>query len=376
MYTKQFIAITLTTMLFMQLGMIQVHFNAPQLSFGQLSERVIAKVKTLTYRPSFAELTAQSEKSFNTMVFVGDVMLARNVEQLMRAKGNKYPFASIDLKDGLINPAIVGNFEAAIPREHVPTPIKQLDFSVDGNFLSTLYDEGFTHVSLANNHAFDFGVSDYEHTRVKLHDNNVVAFGDPNGFSEVSIEYLKVEDTTIALIGINEFYKGNFVEAGSQALRQSKTKSDLQIVYVHWGIEYDLRHSKKQREAAEIFVENGADLIVGHHPHVVQDIDLINGVPVFYSLGNFIFDQYFSKDVQEGLVLQMSLDIDGVDVYLLPVTSYGRLSQPVVMNGKEHAEFLNTLARKSNQALAGQIKKGLISIDTLVATSTKLSMID
>ena len=143
---------------------------------------------------------------------------------------------------------------------------------------------------------------------------------------------------------------------------------------IHWGTEYKETHSSTQELLAKVLVDAGADLIVGHHPHVVEDVQIVDGVVVFYSLGNYIFDQYFDDDVQTGLVLSLSLT-GTPEVSLLPVTSLGRLSQPSFMSPAKQQEFLSALARKSDKNLAASIKKGVIPLPAMVASSQKTTMI-
>jgi poly-gamma-glutamate synthesis protein (capsule biosynthesis protein) len=108
-------------------------------------------------------------------------------------------------------------------------------------------------------------------------------------------------------------------------------------------------------------VESGADLIVGHHPHVTQDIQFINDVLVFYSLGNFIFDQYFSTDVKEGYILDVTLTNSTSTIKILPHTQIGK-SQTEPMQGIQKSDYLESLADRSDPRLSDQIKAGNIAI--------------
>ena len=80
--------------------------------------------------------------------------------------------------------------------------------------------------------------------------------------------------------------------------------ADIIIVSMHWGEEYQLRSNKKQQEIGRALVEAGTDIIIGHHPHVIQEIERYKNGWIAYSLGNFIFDQNFSKETMEGLMLK------------------------------------------------------------------------
>ena len=111
-----------------------------------------------SYRERVIEtlLTAATPQEYDSLIFVGDIMMARNVEQLMKREDSSYPFDGLVLKKLTPNPAIIGNFEASMAEQHVQTEINQLKFSVDKRHLPALKQAGFTHLSLANNHSFDY----------------------------------------------------------------------------------------------------------------------------------------------------------------------------------------------------------------------------
>ena len=124
------------------------------------------------------------------------------------------------------------------------------------------------------------------------------------------------------------------------------------------------------------FSELGADLVVGHHPHVVQGIEKINNTLVFYSLGNFIFDQYFNQPVRQGLVLQLMENSNSkLELNLIPVSSEETLAQPKLMNESAKSLFLKNLARYSSIDVVEDIKAAKISLDNLLATSTETAII-
>jgi poly-gamma-glutamate synthesis protein (capsule biosynthesis protein) len=348
----------------------------PKIGYGQIEKYVLTNNESTMTRPpvtfSVADLSAAQRAQYDSLVFVGDVLLARNVEFLMRTKEPLYPFLGIDFSTLAIRPAVIGNFEAAIPIEHEPTLIGQLDFSVDARLIPFLTNTGFTHFSLGNNHSYDFGATGYQNTIATLEAANFTVFGNFQELDISSVELLEWDGRTVALIGLNTTTTFDQT-ALSRLFRTVNNQSDFQIVYVHWGEEYALRHNSTQRALAEMLITAGADLIVGHHPHVVQGIDLINNVLVFYSLGNYIFDQYFSRDVQEGLILTLSSDAQA-SVTLTPVSSQQSLSQPRVSQPEDHAEFLEQLARKSHPDLSAAIKRGHVMLPNDLASSHKVVM--
>jgi poly-gamma-glutamate synthesis protein (capsule biosynthesis protein) len=108
----------------------------------------------------------------------------------------------------------------------------------------------------------------------------------------------------------NEFAKNGAALALDEIVKLEK-KADVTVVYAHWGTEYEKNSSQKQRELAHRFVDNGADLIIGSHPHVVQEVEIYNGKEIYYSLGNFVFDQYFEDSTKHGLLVNAIIEPNG-----------------------------------------------------------------
>jgi poly-gamma-glutamate synthesis protein (capsule biosynthesis protein) len=93
------------------------------------------------------------------------------------------------------------------------------------------------------------------------------------------------------------------------------------VVFLHWGNEYETLHTKSQEDFAHFFIDSGVDLVVGAHPHVVQDVETYNGKRIYYSLGNFVFDQYWNEEVQTGLMVKVVLEGDSVTYEDITITS-------------------------------------------------------
>jgi poly-gamma-glutamate synthesis protein (capsule biosynthesis protein) len=304
------------------------------------------------------------------IIFVGDVMLARNVELLMHAYGSTYPFLNTRAIFGTTS-AVIANFEASIPTTHMPTPPSVMRFSVSSSLLGGFSQSGITHVSLANNHALDYGEDAYSNTRIVLEKNGIAPFGHSNVLSTTSLTYITVGQYTIGIIGIHTLFSPPAVSVLKALMAELTTTSDIQIAYVHWGEEYHVIHNASQQKLATQLVALGIDAIIGHHPHVVQDVQVIAGVPVFYSLGNFIFDQYFSTPVQVGYALSLQLLADSISYTFVPVTSLGNRSQPRLMVGTEKMVFLDDLATRSDILLRQDIKENKLILPYLLATSSK-----
>jgi gamma-polyglutamate biosynthesis protein CapA len=171
----------------------------------------------------------------------------------------------------------------------------------------TLFQENIRLVDLGNNHILNFGQTGLDSTEKYLSGKNVSYFGAPSGQRSI-IE--NINGVKIAFVSYDEF-NGNS-EVGQNAvvdeIKKDKSQTDLIIVFSHWGIEYNLTPTDNMKSLAHQFIDAGADLVVGSHPHVIEPMEIYNGKRIYYSLGNFIFDQYFDEDVRNGLGVEVKID--------------------------------------------------------------------
>lgn len=240
-----------------------------------------------------------------TILFGGDMMFDRSVRTAAQEKG--FDFILSCMKDELQrHDAVIANLEGPITSEHSVSVGSRVGESNNTRFTfpielaGVLASHNITAVSLANNHIRDFGSAGIEETREVLRNAGIAFFGDPLKDEHASTR-IHVNGMPITLIGFNAFY-GTNENTVLEHIAENATESFV-IVFAHWGDEY-VPASERQRSWAHAFVDAGADMVVGAHPHVVQEHEYYKGVPIYYSLGNFIFDQYFSEDVRNGLLLQ------------------------------------------------------------------------
>jgi hypothetical protein len=307
--------------------------------------------------------------------FTGDIMLGRHVEHLANVHGVDYITAGLPVGYLASSSVVVVNFESAMANPHVRTPSFAMQFSTPTSMLTVLETFNVTHASLANNHSLDYGVSGYHHAIAELSQSGIATFGHATQVSSSSVAYVSLDDLSVAVLGIHTlFTKPDVVQLQTQ-LRDLGRTTDVQLVYVHWGTEYQTTHSPAERSLAEALIEAGADGIIGHHPHVTQDIELIAGVPVFYSLGNFIFDQYFDADVQEGYNLHLEKGEVGQLIWTIEPHISQVKSQPRLKNPYEKADFLTKLATRSDLVLSDYIVAGRLLSSFTLATSSEGSMI-
>lgn len=301
----------------------------------------------------------QTSSQSTTVVFVGDVMLARSVETLFDARGTSYPFLGV--QEFLNSHTVVyGNFEGVVPEVHRHTKPMTFAFSVDKKIIPSLKDAGFTHLTLANNHANDFGKKELEHTRTLLRDVGIEAYGSPTSIAEQDISYITVGTTRIAVLPLHAVFTYPSITQVRTALSVAEKQSDIQLVSIHWGEEYRNRNTKAQKEYAHALIDLGVDAIIGHHPHVIENIEMYRNAPIFYSLGNFIFDQYWDESVKTGLAVVVRQSESVLRYEIVPV--YSAESSPILLKETDRQKVLDALASVSDLSLQDAIRSGVLEV--------------
>ncbi|MFN3188592.1 MAG: CapA family protein [Candidatus Paceibacteria bacterium] len=345
------------TVLVIILALGTLIFHVAQLHSFFISAYGIQKDSIFSFK-----LAPKKEKiSVTTILFLGDVMLGRNVEFLSQINGVDYSTSRIVGELPKVD-AVVANFESAMAIPHVRTRAYTTQFSTAVWMLPVLTELKITHTSLANNHTLDFGGQGYQNAVRELEMVDIVPFGHSTTISTSSVTVVD-GPKRVGIIAINTIFLTPNEENLRIQIEALKKETDIQVAYIHWGDEYVAVHNPSQARFARKLIEMGIDVIVGHHPHVVQDIDLIDGALVFYSLGNFIFDQYFSTEVQEGYVLHVTAEAGGaLSFSIIPVTSVDSRSQPRLMTDRETEGFLDGLAKRSNVAIKEAIRQNTLRL--------------
>ena len=292
-----------------------------------------------------------------SVIFTGDIMLDRGVEyQIKKHQDWFYPFEKISNYLHQSNVAI-GNLEGPIVKNPPYFSDKSLKFAFSPEVVPSLAKANFQILSLANNHTDNMGREGFRETKEFLTKQNIKPVGHYLTCNPDDI----VTKGSLVIWAFNKTFPNNCsagqITAAVKTIRQRYPLKFL-IVIPHWGQEYYRHSSSTQESLAHHIIEAGADLIIGSHPHVVEEVEEYKGKLIFYSLGNFIFDQHFSKDVQEGLTVWLKLYPNQVSYQLFP-TNEG-MSQPSLQLLKDKKEFLKNLAERSTASLISQIKAGKI----------------
>ncbi|MDE2041153.1 MAG: CapA family protein [Patescibacteria group bacterium] len=249
-----------------------------------------------------------------TVLMGGDVMLDRHVRLLGMTYGYDSLFAGISdlMKTADIS---VVNLEGTITSSPSRTLLadnnttQELSFTFDPATAAVLKKSGIDLVSLANNHADNFGVQGLRETQSYLAHAGVGYFGDPWNDSGTE-KIISKNGITLAFVGYHAF-QGGFDRVIATVKRLS-ADGDFVIVMPHWGIEYAALATVDQHARARALAAAGAGAIIGSHPHVTEDHEWLPAadgsfVPVYYSLGNLLFDQYFSPSVMEGNIISLTI---------------------------------------------------------------------
>ncbi|MCX6792740.1 MAG: AmmeMemoRadiSam system protein B [Candidatus Falkowbacteria bacterium] len=251
-------------------------------------------------------------------IFVGDVMLSRYIGQLMD-KRNDYNFPFEKIKPFLSKADLVfGNLESPISSSGKSTG-NLYPFKADPRVVLGLKNAGFNVMSVANNHAFDYGLEAFSSTLNNLKGAGIAYAGGGENLTQASQgAFLELNGTKVTVLAYTDLLAKKLAATNSHGgfsyldkdqmvkdIIQAKRKSDLVIVSFHWGREYEAIANERQKDIARVAVEAGASLIIGHHPHIAQELSKINNVSVAYSLGNFIFDQNFSPETKTGILLEV-----------------------------------------------------------------------
>jgi len=242
-----------------------------------------------------------------TGLFLGDMMFDRYIRKQLDKDGWE------SILDWRMKRFMTGsdftvvNFEGAMTNNK-PYPARDdmMAFTSDPKWAKNMKEYGINIASLANNHSLNFGKQGFVDTKKFLEKYDISTFGTPYNKSEVeNLSVIKkVRGIKIAFVAYHELFSGNTKPITEEIQNiKSEKLADFIVVYSHWGDEYLQKIHPRPQKKAHIFIDAGADIVIGHHPHVVQPMEIYKDKYIFYSLGNFVFDQVLGKSVRTRLGL-------------------------------------------------------------------------
>lgn len=285
------------------------------------------------------------------VAFVGDILLDRGVEKKILEHGMDYPYRGI--KDILMKSDLVfGNLECPLT-DGTAGVMKnsRLLFKADPGNSSELEQAGFSVLNLANNHIMDFGQEGLLDTLNALHSRGIRTVGAGRNRDEaVKPVFVKKSGMTVGFLGYSTFpAEGYFfsedkpdvahpdmAKTGAE-IGKVREKCDFLIVSFHWGREFDFYPGEQQKILAHQAIDSGADLVVGHHPHVLQGMENYKGKLIIYSLGNFIFDRQVPEGTDETMILKIKIQNGKVKkTEILPIIIKDCRPEPAVLDEAKH----------------------------------------
>lgn len=275
--------------------------------------------------------------ALHTFVAVGDIMLGRSLQKRMATHADPlFPFQEI--AERLRNADVaIGNLECAITLTGIPAK-KPYVFRAEPDAARRLKDAGFTVVSMANNHGGDYGREGLLNSLNHLSLAGIGVLGAGLNHDASAAPWLTTlpDGTVIGIIGssiVGSSYPVGRVNPGVhvcsstrflEEVKAAKSLCDFLIVFPHWGEEYTASPTPAQRTLGRQAIEAGASLVIGHHPHWIQEVECYQDGVIAYSLGNFVFDQFFSEQTTEGLVLTCLISKGRIrQIYTDPVVIQG-----------------------------------------------------
>ncbi len=314
-------------------------------------------------------MEAVSPREEVRIVAGGDVMLGSWVEDVVRAKGWSYPFLQLD---SVLQGAdvVFSNLEAPFGREDSAFE-KTFTFQVSPDLIQVLVAGKINVVSLANNHILDYGPCALSYTMNALRETGIYFSGAGQNLTDArQPAVLQVKGRKLAIACYSLTFPEEFWATDSTAgtcfpshtffyrdIKKFKQENDLVIVSFHWGGELLNTPKEYQVQLAHQTINAGADLIIGHHPHVVQGLEIYKGRLIAYSLGNFIFGSYSQRAIRSMLIKLYygTAGIKQCKIYPINVNNGEIEFQPKLLQGEDKIQFINELnsisAELNNQPL-------------------------
>jgi len=276
-----------------------------------------------------------------SLIFVGDIMLSRGIGQVME-KNQSWKHLFLEVGDFLRSADLTfGNLEGPISSRG--TNMGSIySFRANPDSVEGLLYAGFDVLSVANNHMWDYGGKALEDTLSILKENGMSPVGAGSDYTDAHKPVVRdVKGTKIAFLAYTNLLPSSVSRKDSKPavaypdksqmkadIENAKSMGDIVIVSFHFGDEYKTIHNALQEDLAHSAVDFGANLVVGHHPHVIQDTEIYKGVYIAYSLGNFIFDQNFNELTGSGLLLVVKVKDKKIEQIEEKVVQFNSLFQP------------------------------------------------
>lgn len=278
----------------------------------------------------------EEEDTNITLLFAGDVYLSGHVLNAYEKAGGIHGVLDENIRQEIESADLfMVNQEFPFTDRGTPAADKQFTFRLPPSRISIFKEMGIDIVTLANNHILDYGPEGITDSMAALDQEGILHVGAGENLVQAKkLETVVIKDRVIGFLGVSRVYMDGSWAAGSshpgvfstydsrQAVAEIKAageRCDYLVVYVHWGVEKETVPKDYQRILGHEYIDAGADLVVGSHPHVLQEIEYYKEKPIVHSLGNFVF----GSSIPETELLKVTLTEEGAEITTLPCTSSG-----------------------------------------------------
>jgi poly-gamma-glutamate synthesis protein (capsule biosynthesis protein) len=295
-----------------------------------------SSVTSSTSSVASVQSSVTSQNAELSFIIAGDAMFDRGVDYRFREDDIFRIFDNIDRNLFVNKDLAILNLEGPISAVPVvKDPNSGLVFNFPPKTVDALKFLGIDGVSLANNHTDNNGLKGYQNTVKVLDEVSIKPFGkqalfDQTGLARFEKNGVKISFISIDVLAVNTDIRPYIIK--------EKEAGYYVFVMPHWGVEYEKIHHSSQQYLARNWINAGADMIVGGHPHVAQDAEVYKGKPIFYSLGNFVFDQTWSAETQQGVLIEGKI-VDGI-LTITPLPTVSKNVQPELKKGSDKESIL------------------------------------
>lgn len=342
-------------------------------------KRIIALLFVFIFIISSVSI-ADDVKVKNTQLVIslaGDVCLDGALKNHIGKHGANYPWSKVCgyfTEDDLT----IINLETSVTTGGKKWPDKQFNFRSNPNSIEGMANSGVEVATLANNHVLDYGYQGLLDTLKNLDKYNIKYTGAGKNKKE-AIKGIIVEEKGVK-VGILAFSRvipdakwyatknraglvsgyDPYVNEMTKKIAEMKKEVDILVLSIHWGVERSTIPRKQEINLAKKVIDNGADIVMGHHPHVLQGIQVYKGKPIFYSFGNFVFNSG-SKAGTNTMIGQVKIEnkkIQGINIIPCKIIN----SRPIPLEGKERLAAINNINKLSKNFGSKIDKDGFMDI--------------
>lgn len=349
------------------------HFENGEVSGSQINEAILTENERL-YSEAIANgenvwIVECADSERVTFAFAGDILLDDSYAMMYhyRNRGSDlYDTFSTALLERMRSADVfMLNNEFPFSTGGTPTPGKKFTFRANPSNIELYEQMGVDVVSLANNHAYDYGETALMDTFTTLENANIPYVGAGRNIDEAKKPlYLIANGIKIAIVSATQIERNatpdtkeaTATSAGVlrcmdpsallEVITEAKANSDFVVLYIHWGTESQEQTDWLQDEQAPIYAQAGVDLIIGDHPHCLQKIDVVSGVPVIYSLGNF----WFNSKTQNTCLVEITVNKDGMETFQF-IPCIQNDCRTILLEGNEKDGVLNYMRGLSPNVL-------------------------